>query len=113
VINKLEMSGYNVVEFAKNQQYADYIVIDHSKNREFLLQIKSSKTKTPYITCHGKTGLVKMAKSLNMTPLICLYFTSAKKMTFIDLSTNKVLFSTSPEFVTGAPANFNCYNKEK
>ena len=37
VINKLEMSGYNVVEFAKNQQYADYIVIDHNKNQEFLL----------------------------------------------------------------------------
>ena len=54
-----------------------------------------------------------MAKTLNMTPLICLYFTSAKKMAFIDLNTNKVLFSTSPEFIAGTIAKFNCYNKEK
>ena len=52
------MSGYNVVEFRKNQKYADYVVIDHTNNREFLLQIKSSKNKVPYITCTKKAGLL-------------------------------------------------------
>ncbi len=58
------MSGYNVVEFRKNQKYADYVVIDHTNDREFLLQIKSSKNKVPYITCTKKAGLLQMAKEL-------------------------------------------------
>ena len=40
-----------------------------------------------------------MAKQLDMVPIICLYFTIKKKMVFIDLLTDKVLFSTNPEFV--------------
>lgn len=56
------MSGYSVIEFKKNQKYADYIIIDNNTNKEFLLQIKSSKNKIPYITCHKKDGLIKMAK---------------------------------------------------
>lgn len=40
-----------------------------------------------------------MAKHLEMTPLICLYFTIKKKMVFIDLLTNNILFSTNPEFI--------------
>ncbi len=37
VVQKLEKSGFSVVEFAKNQKYADYIVIDNTNNKEFLL----------------------------------------------------------------------------
>lgn len=54
-----------------------------------------------------------MAKELNMTPLICLYFIAPKKMTFIDLSDNRILFSTHPEFPAKQIAKFNCYDKEK
>ena len=54
-----------------------------------------------------------MAKALNMIPLICLYFTIPKQMVFIDLSNNKVLSSTNPEFKVGSVSDFHCYNKEK
>ena len=37
VVSKLEMSGYSVVEFKKNQKFADYIVIDNTNKKEFLL----------------------------------------------------------------------------
>ena len=88
VVTKLEMSGFSVVEFKKNQKFADYIVIDHTNKKEFLLQIKSSKNKLPYITCYKKEGLLDMAKTLKMTPIICLYQTISKKMVFINLLNN-------------------------
>jgi|LauGreSBDMM110SN_4_FD.fasta_scaffold07553_1 hypothetical protein len=54
-----------------------------------------------------------MAKRLDMVPLICLYFTIKKKFVFIDMTTDKVLFSTNPEFKVDKESNFKCYNKEK
>ena len=54
------MSGYSVIEFKKNQKYADYIVLENNDTdfKEYLLQIKSSKNKIPYITCHKHEGLI-------------------------------------------------------
>lgn len=45
----------------KNQKYGDYIVIDPFSKQDFLMQIKGSKHKYPYITCEKFKGLKKLA----------------------------------------------------
>ena len=96
------------------------ILISPFTNTEYILQIKSSKEKIPYITCNTEAGLIEQAKIMKCKPLLCLMFTTKKQFVIIDVITKKVLFSNlskdskaADHFQINQVAKFKCFNKEK
>ena len=58
----LEKSGLIVTGTKANQKDFDVFIIDPLKDSEFVAQIKSSKTRSPYVTCHNYKGLLATAE---------------------------------------------------
>lgn len=61
VLRYLEKGGLVVRSTKGNQRHYDLIIIDPQTDKEYVAQIKSSKTKKPYITCHNYQGLLETA----------------------------------------------------
>lgn len=54
----LEKSGFTVRGTKGNQKHYDIIIIDPAQDKEYIAQIKSSKSRVPYVTCHNFAGLI-------------------------------------------------------
>ena len=74
----LQKQGYIVKTCKGNNKYYDMILISPFTNTEYILQIKSSKHKIPYITCNTQSGLIAQASTMKCIPLLCLMFTTKK-----------------------------------
>lgn len=88
----------------------DFKVIDPSlkKNGEYLLQVKSSKYKIPYMTCKTYNKLIQESRKMNCIPLVCFAFTAKKEFIIFNPETNKILISTQKN---AKDVKFKCMNK--
>ena len=115
MIRQLENMGLIVDSTKGNEQYYDLSVIDPQSDKEFIVQVKSSKERLPYIRCNRLKGLLKMAKHMKCGALIILVFTSRKEYVILDAEDMMVVYTTdsSGKFIQGTRADYNCQEKEK
>ena len=93
----LEKAGLVVTGTKANQADFDVFIIDPLQDKEFVAQIKSSKTRIPYVTCHNYQGLLKVAEQWDCEPLIIFSFTATRHFVIFHAITRLVLYSNHPE----------------
>lgn len=109
----LEKAGLIVVGTKANEKHYDLIIIDPLQSKEYIAQIKSSKNRTPYVTCHNYEGLLLKAKEIHCEPVIIFSFTTDRAFCIFHAESKLILFSNHPEYTKGQFIPFNCWNKEK
>ena len=94
MIRELERMGLIVDSTKGNEEFYDLVVIDAKSDKEFIVQVKSSKERVPYIRCNRLEGLLKTSKHMKCGALIILVFSLKREFVILDARDKMVLFSS-------------------